>query len=208
MDKNKSTFKLAVTAIMIALGTILSLFYIYRLPFGGSITVFSMLPVLVIGYMYGVKWGLLTGFVYGILQCILGAVGGVFASHNAFTAIMVAVIDYFLAFMAIGLSGIFKNKIKNTVVSFTLGSLVAMLVRLLCHFVSGFIFFGSWAEWYFTQEGFYSWGQTILNTFSGTDLSLIYSLIYNTSYMIPEIIITLVVGAIISGVKPIQKFLK
>ena len=78
-------------------------------------------------------------------------------------------------------------------------------MRYIAHIVSGYIFFGAWAEWFFTQEGFYSIGQTILGAFSGKALSLIYSVFYNGLYMIPEIIITAVVAVPVSRIPLIRR---
>lgn len=208
MTKQSKTFRLTVTAVMIALATVLSMFKLYALPFGGSVTFFSMLPLLIVGYMFGVKWGLFSGFVYGIIQCVLGALTSTpFASQSAINIVFIILLDYIIAFMVIGTSGMFKNKIKNIPVSFAVGSVVAMLLRFAAHFVSGILFFGTWAEWYFTQDGFPAWGRKILDSFGGLKLSVIYSFIYQASYLIPEIIITIVVGIVIVGVNPVQKYL-
>lgn len=208
MTKQSKTFRLTVTAVMIALGTVLSMLKLYALPFGGSVTFFSMLPLLMVGYMFGVKWGAFSGFVYGVLQCVLGALTSTpFASQRAINVVFIILLDYIIAFTVIGMSGMFKKKIKNTTVSFAVGSVIAMLLRFVAHFVSGILFFGSWAEWYFTQEGFPAWGQRILDTFGGLKLSIIYSFIYQASYLVPEIIITVIVGVIVVSVKPIKKYL-
>lgn len=208
MTKKNKTFRLTVTAVMIALGTVLSMITFYKLPFGGSVTVFSMLPLLMVGYMFGVKWGMFSGLVYGILQCVIGSLTSTpFASQKAINVVFIIILDYLVAFTVIGTSGMFKKRIKSVPVSFALGSLVAMLLRFVSHFVSGVLFFGSWAEWYFTQDGFPAWGQRILESFGGLKLSMIYSFIYQASYLVPEIIITIVVGVIIANIKPIKKYL-
>jgi thiamine transporter len=85
-----------------------------------------------------------------------------------------------------------------------LGSIFAITLRYLAHIVSGAIFFGTWAEWFFTQEGFPAWGQAILNSLSGDTLSLVYSIIYNGTYMIPEIIITAVVACFVTRIPQIK----
>lgn len=208
MNKKSKTFRLTVTAVMIALGTVLSMIKLYELPFGGSVTLFSMLPLLMVGYMFGVKWGVFSGFVYGVLQCVIGSLTSTpFASQSAVNVVFIILLDYLVAFAVIGTSGMFKKKIKNTAASFALGSFVAMLLRFVSHFISGVLFFGTWAEWYFTQEGFPAWGQKILDSFGGLKLSMIYSFIYQASYLIPEIVITVIVGVIIANIKPIKKYL-
>ena len=86
-----------------------------------------------------------------------------------------------------------------------LGALTVLTLRYISHIISGYILYGAWAEWFFTQEGFYSWGQTIMNTYTGNALSLVYSIVYNGFYMIPEIIITTVVAVIIGKIPQITK---
>lgn len=91
----------------------------------------------------------------------------------------------------------FKGKLKSSISEVCLGALIALLVRYIMHIISGAIFFGEWAEWFFTQDGFYAIGEKIMNTFSGGALALVYSVFYNGLYMIPEIIITVIVTPII-----------
>ena len=82
---------------------------------------------------------------------------------------------------------------------------MALSLRYIVHIISGAIFFGAWAEWFFTQEGFYSIGAKIMETFSGAELSIAYSVFYNGLYMIPEIIITTIVAAILGKVPKIAE---
>lgn len=197
------TKKLVISALFIAIATILSLIKLFALPFGGSVTLVSMMPIILLAYMFGTKWGLLCGFIYSLLQMLTGmdVVSALFLPGDSqmlvWQAISVCLIDYVLAYTMLGFGGIFKGKFKSEITSVALGTLVAMLLTYLMHIISGFIFYGAWAEWFFTQEGFYSFGKTIMDTFSGAGLSLIYSLIYNGLYMIPEIIITVIVTPIV-----------
>ena len=78
--------------------------------------------------------------------------------------------------------------------------MVATFGRYVMHIVSGYIFYGAWAEWFFTQEGFYAFGAKLMETLSGDALSLAYSVIYNGFYMVPEIIITVILTPIVYGV--------
>lgn len=192
------TRRLTESGMLIALAVILSLLKVYNLPYGGSITLCSMLPIIVIGYRYGSRWGLLSGLVYGVLQMVLGAVEGVFKGTGIGIALCVILFDYLIAFTVLGLGGMFKGKIKNAAAALALGSVVVSLLRLVAHFISGYLFFGSYAEWFFSQEGF-TLGETILSKYSGNLLAAIYSLFYNASYMIPEMIITAVVAAILGA---------
>ena len=92
---------------------------------------------------------------------------------------------------------IFKGKIKSTALCVCAGTVFATCLRYLVHIISGAIFFGSWAEWFFTQEGFYAIGEKIMSTFSGGVLALVYSVFYNGLYMIPEIVITAVLTPVV-----------
>lgn len=190
------TRRLTESGMLIALAVILSLLKLYHLPYGGSITLCSMLPIILIGYRYGSRWGLLSGLVYGVLQMVLGAIDGVFKGTDIGIVLCVILFDYLIAFAVLGLGGIFKGKTKNTAAALAMGSIVVSLLRLVTHFFSGYLFFSSYAEWFFSQEGF-TLGQTILSKYSGNLLAVIYSFFYNASFMIPEMIITAVVAAIL-----------
>ena len=110
-----------------------------------------------------------------------------------------------LAYSLLGLGGVFRNRIKNKTVAIVLGVIVALFARYLCHILSGYIFYGAWAEWFFTQDGFYKIGNFVLDVFDGKILSLVYSIFYNGLFMIPEIIITAIVAAPVSAISYIKK---
>ena len=201
-----NTQRLTVSGIMLALGTVLSLLTIFRLPYGGSITIFSMVPVMLLSYIYGVRWGILCGAVFGALQALLGAtMSSAFAGQKLWGVLLILFFDYIVAFSVLGLAGILKKTSKNAASTFAFGCLLAASLRLAAHFVSGVILFGGWAEWYFTQEGFPSFGAKILESYSGLELSAIYSFIYNASYMIPETALTVFAAVILMKVKPIRR---
>ncbi len=205
---NKKTQRLALSGVMLALATILSFISIYKLPYGGSITLLSMLPILFVGYIYGAGWGVLTGCIYGILQGLLGAVtSAAFAGLDVVSVLLVCAIDYLVAFGVLGLAGVFKSKIKAAPVSFGLGVFLATLLRFAAHFVSGYIVYGSYAEWFFSQSEV-TFGQTILNAYSGKALAAIYSLIYNATYMVPEIILSVVAAVILINIPLIKRICK
>lgn len=206
---------------MLALATTLALVCAYipflNLPFGGGFTVASMLPIVIIAYMYGTKWGLFSAFCYSLIQIILsltqGASGTVmmlfmpnsdgFMGYGA--AIWILLIDYFLAYTVLGFGGVFRNKIKNKTMALLVGVVFAIFLRYICHVVSGYIFYGEWAEWFFTQEGFYEFGGVIVDALDGAWLSLVYSVFYNGLYMIPEMIITAIVAVPVSYIPQIKK---
>lgn len=210
--KKQSTVRLVESALLIAIAAVIELISKalgLELPFGGTITLASMFPIVLIAYKYGTKWGLLSGFTYSLVQMLLGAktVSAMFLPGDdqmvLWQAICICLLDYVLAYTLLGLGGIFKGKFKKPASELALGAFVALLLRYLVHIVSGAIFYGAYAEWFFTQEGFYSIGEKILGTFSGSSLAIAYSIFYNGLYMVPEIILTTVVAAILGSVPQI-----
>lgn len=214
--KKKNLYWLVESAMMLALAVVLewaAKTFIPPMPFGGQVTIVSMLPVILVGWKYGIGKGLVTGFVYSLLQMVIGMKdisAMVMPSSEDYlgsfsNVILMLLLDYVIAFTVLGLGSMYKKSVKNNAISLALGAFTVLLLRYLCHIGSGYILFGAWAEWFFTQEGFYSWGQTIMNTFSGNALSLVYSVIYNGFYMIPEIIITTIVAVVIGKIPQITK---
>ncbi len=194
--KKNITHLLSESGICIALATILSLLTLYRWPYGGSVTVASMLPICLFAYRRGIKAGLACGFVHGMIQLFLGITEGVFKGADLMTTVGMVAMDYLLAFTVLGLAGMFKDRIKNDSVAFMTGSLVATFIRFISHILSGYIFFKSYAEWFFSQEGFTA-GNAVLENVSGEPLYWLYTLVYNASYMIPEILVTSIAALII-----------
>ena len=217
--KKKKLYWLVESAIMIALSAVLefvSKSIIPEMAFGGQITIVSMLPVVLVAWKYGIGKGVATGFIYSLVQMAMG-MGTIskmiFPSSDEYLGSLVNialmfVFDYILAYTVLGLSAMYKKIIKKDYVSLALGSFTVLVFRYICHIISGYILFGAWAEWFFTQDGFYSWGETIMNTFSGNGLAFVYSVIYNGFYMIPEIIITTVVAVVIGRIPQITKTTK
>lgn len=162
---------------MIALGFVLSMLKIIDMPFGGSVTVFSMLPVIVIAYRHGTPWGLLAGFAASLLQMLMGLKNLTYAT-SAGAVIAIIMLDYIVAFAVMGLGGIFKGKIKDQGVSLAAGALVVCILRYICHVISGCTV----------------WAGVSIPTTDG----LLYSFAYNATYMIPETLVT-VVGAYFAG---------
>ena len=213
---NSKTKRLTTTGILVALGVILTMIKIYQLPYGGAITLAGMVPVAIVSYKYGIKWGLFSGFVFSLIQMILGATmsqafAGMYDSEHAmisvFKIILMAFLDYIVAFTAIGSAGMFRNKIKNDTAALALGAGCACFLRFLAHFLSGWILWGSYAEWFFTDVMNNSFGSNILNSYSGQLLAIIYSAVYNGSFMIPELILTVIVCVLLISVKPLRKYI-
>ncbi len=212
------TKKIVNTAMLIAMAVLLSLFQVVKLPFGGSVTLCSALPIVAISYVYGVKWGLFSAFCYSILQMLTGinTVSAFFLPGDSRTpllsALLICIIDYVLAYTVLGFGGAFKGKMKSEVSQFVAGGVFALSLRYVMHVVSGAFFFGAWANWFFSDstglsqiyflQGFCSW---ILKNFKGFSLSVAYSIIYNGCYMLPEIVLTAAVSPVVCKILKKQR---
>lgn len=203
--------KITESAMLLAMAIVLELLakmIIPEQPFGGQITFVSMLPVVLISYRHGMKWGFVSAFAYALLEMAIGMktvsaafLPGYFGDGTMLlNALLMCLLDYVLAFTVLGLGGIFRNKIKNPGISLMCGSLTALSARYLCHILSGYILFSSYAEWYFTQEGFPAWGAQLVEALSPEVLGIVYSVVYNGMYMIPEMLLTAVVSVILARV--------
>lgn len=154
-------------SLMLAMATILNYLRIYHFPQGGSVTLGSMIPMLLISYRYGVAVGMLAGFVFGLINLLQDP----FILHP-----IQVLFDYPLPFMAMGFAGFFPKHL-------ILSAAFAFCGRFFCHFISGVVFFASYAP-----EGM---------------SPIIYSLTANATYMLPEMIITCAILKIL----PVKKFL-
>ncbi len=208
---NQSKTKILVTSsVMIALGiavkVVCDLIPFLNLPFGGTVTICSMLPVVLVSWMYGIKNGLKAAAVYAVLRVMLSynTVAGLFTPTSdsymgLLNAILILTCDYLLAYIVLGFGGMFKNRLGRTS-SLVLGSAVVLFASYIMHTVSGAVFYGAWAEWFFTDTVFASLPVSawIMDTFSGAGLAIVYSAVYNGCYMLPEIIITAIGAAAVS----------
>ncbi|MBQ6839215.1 MAG: energy-coupled thiamine transporter ThiT [Oscillospiraceae bacterium] len=208
------TKKITESAMLLAVAIVLELvskMFIPEMPFGGQITLVSMLPIVLISYRHGVKWGFVSGVAYALLEMAIGAKTVAAAFQPGYfgdgvmllNALIMCVLDYLVAYTVLGLGGCFRNKIENKGVSLMCGSLVALGARYLAHIASGYILFAGWAEWFFTQEGFPAWGAQLVSSLSPQLLGLVYSIVYNGMYMVPEIIITAVVSLLLARIPKI-----
>jgi thiamine transporter len=150
---------LTEAAIAIALAFVLGLIKLFQMPMGGSISL-EMIPLILLALRQGPLVGIVAGAAYGLLDLAIEP----FAVHP-----VQVIFDYPLAFGALGLAGFFHPTVRGAIV----GTVVAVLTRFLCHFVSGVIFFASYAP-----EGW--------NVY-------LYSAAYNAAYLIPSLIVALVV---------------
>ena len=184
-----NTRKLTDTAILLAMGTVLSFFKI-DLPFGGGVTACSMLPLVVVSYRYGWKWGGFAGFVYSVIQLLFGLDNVQYAS-SALMAGGIVVLDYLLAYTVIGFASLFGGKPSNTRKALVLGIVISFVGRFLCHYVTG-----AWI-----------WGEWMPDEFMGMAMTSpwIYSFLYNGWYMLAEIVLT--VAAAMAIYSPLSKYI-
>ena len=146
------TKRLTESAMLIALAVVLELvgrMVIPPMPFGGQLTLCSMLPIVLISYRHGVKWGITAGFGYSLVQMALGAdtvtaafQPGYFGDGTLIlNALIMCLFDYVLAYTLLGLGGCFRNRIRRSGTALMFGSLVALSCRFLAHVVSGYVLF-------------------------------------------------------------------
>ncbi len=171
--ENKTIFtarEISEMAITIALSTVLSFIKIFQMPQGGSITAASMVPLIYLALRNRPKVALTGAIIYGLVQFMIEP----FFVHPA-----QFLLDYPMAFGSLGIATFFKKYPF-------LGTGIGVSLRFICHFLSGFIFFGMYAP-----EG--------INP-------LYYSAIYNGSYLIPELVVTAIFIYILSKKKLIDAF--
>ena len=159
-DKKTDIRALTISAMMVALATVLGMIKVFTMPQGGSVTLFSILPIAVCGYLLGTRRGVMAGFCVGLINLIFGP----YVIHP-----VQLLMDYPIAFGAVGLSGL----VRNTSNGLTKGYILGIIARYICAVLSGVIFFGEYAP-----EGFNAWT---------------WSLWYNITYLAAEGILTVIV---------------
>ena len=166
-----STRTLAENAILIAVATVLSLFAVFKLPNGGSVTIGSMIPIILLSIKYPLRWSLTAAFAYSLIQML----SGFFAPpvENILYYTIMILLDYIIAFCVLCLSGPIYRKISSRMsarFSIITAAIICFILRFISHFLSGIIIWG-----YYASEGQPVW---------------LYSLLYNGSYMICECLIS------------------
>jgi thiamine transporter len=159
VDAFRDVRVLTEAALAIALAFVLGLIKVFQMPMGGSISL-EMIPLILLALRQGPLVGIVAGAAYGLLDLAIEP----FIVHP-----VQVLLDYPLAFGALGLAGFFQPTVRGAI----LGTVVAVLARFICHFISGVVYFASYAP-----EGW--------NVY-------IYSAAYNAAYLIPSLIIAVVV---------------
>ncbi len=161
-----SSKALTYSAICIGIGYALNQITLFRMPQGGSITPFSMLFIVLVGYFFGAKQGILAGMAFGLLDLLINP----YVIHP-----VQMILDYPLAFGALGIGALLRK--GNIILIYLIG----VFGRFVCAVLSGVIFFGSSAP---AAQG-----------------ALLYSIIYNGSYLLVEAILT----CILLSISPVRK---
>ncbi|MFN2340412.1 MAG: energy-coupled thiamine transporter ThiT [Halanaerobium sp.] len=169
MQNKFSTRMLAEIGVAVALAVVLNFLKLWRMPQGGSVSL-EMLPIFVVAFRWGLGAGIFGGLAYGLLQLMFGA----YVIHP-----VQLIMDYPLPYMVLGVAGIFKIRKDEIIQPLKMfwAVVVASILRLIIHILSGAIFFGSYAP-----EGQNVW---------------VYSTVYNATFLIPTTIVTYVVVMIV-----------
>ncbi len=131
-----TTRSLVLGALCLALAFILSYVKLWEMPQGGSVTLLSMLPIFLYAYLFGTVPGLIVSLAYSILQ---------FIQAPYFIAVPQFLLDYTLGFTVLGLTGLFKTKNAKDIIAFPVACAVCGLLRTLCSFISGMIYYAEYA---------------------------------------------------------------
>ena len=169
MNKRFNVKMLSEGGMMLALAILLNSIRIYQAPNGGSVSAGSMIPIL----LYAIKWGIGPGIILGSIYGLLDFIFNPFFYHP-----LQFLLDYIIAYGILGIAGIsYAKEVKNYYFAKSIiGTIIAIGGRLFSHVLSGVIFFAEYA---------------------GTQNPWIYSILYNASYLIPELIISIIVISLI-----------
>ena len=189
--RNKKILILCESAIMLSLAFALSYAKVWEMPLGGSITLASMLPIMLISVKYGTRVGVSTAFVYSLLQAFQAYLSGnVFPyCETEATLTLCILFDYIVPFTLIGAAGVFKNSraIKKQEIGVYVGMVSVVILRFLSHFLTGIVIWGQWAP-----EGMGKY---------------LYSFLYNGSFLSLDFAICLLAAVLILRVKEMRRLL-
>lgn len=176
--KGMGAKQLAFCAMAMALSYVTSFIKVFKLPYGGSVTLLSMLFIVLAANWYGVKTGMLVGFAYGILQ---------FLQEPYFLTVLQVCCDYVLAFAAPGLAGLFRKRKDGLLI----GYIAAVLARGVFHSIGGYLYWMDYMPENFPQS-----------------LRALYPIIYNYSYLLAEGLVTVILLKIPAVAKALERVRK
>ena len=182
MNINKKVQTLAESALCVAVAMVLSLFTLFKMPLGGSVTPFATLPIIIVGLRHGAKWGVASALVFSLAQLLLG-ISNVAAVpvRNVWNMFLCAALDYVAAYTLLGFAGTIARRFGGRAAGICAGVVLTGLGRLACSFFSGIIIWGAYAP-----EG---WGVGV------------YSLAYNAAWCLPDVAITLAACLVLSRIR-------
>lgn len=174
---------LAECGLLIALSAVLSMIKIWNMPWGGSVTLLSMLPIALVSIRHGVKTGLFSAFAYALIQLMFGMLFDGLLGWGLTAGMLLACIllDYILAFTVLGLAGMFRS---NGMAGIIGGTGLCVCLRFICHILSGVYVFASAGK--------------LWDGFETTNVWL-YSAVYNGCYMLPEMLLTILGAVVVYG---------
>ena len=181
MAKSKlKTTDIVYAGVSLASSFVLSFIKIAPVQYGGSITLASFVPLLIYTFYFGFSRGLICGMVYGVLQ---------FLQDPYILTPVTFILDYLLAFASIAVMGFFSKNHKNKTASLVIGTTCVYACRFLIHFASGLVYFNMGAVWASLPA----------------DSAVLYSLIYQAVYLLPDAIICIIAVLILSRANVIDK---
>lgn len=191
MKNKKSITALAECSVLVAMSVVLSLIKVWQMPLGGGVTLVSMLPVCLISFRHGLKWGFLSAFADSVFQLIFGITMSGLLGWGLKANMLIGCImfDYIIAYTVLGIAGIFR---KNGTAGIIAGLFIAILLRFASHFLSGYIIFTNLEQWELFGSAF-------------ENAPALYSLCYNGMYLLPEFILTAVVVFILIRIPNARK---
>lgn len=172
------------SAIMVAFAVVLGLLKLVEMPYGGSVTFASMLPIAIVAYRHGARFGFAAGLCHGVIETLLG-LHTVSYVTGWVSVLAVVFLDYVIAFAMMGVVGLFRGRFHDRTTELLTGCLVGAVLRYLCHVISGATV---WA------------GLSIPTT-----AVMVGSLAYNATYMLPETLVLLLVALYLSEVLDLDR---
>ena len=172
-----STRKMLESAILVGIALVLNEVAKFNSTwiYGGSVTLGSIIPLVMISWRWGTRQGLFSALVFSLLQMFLGF-KNVMYGQTALQMIFIALLDYVVAFTVIGFAAVFRPVFKNNLLALGTGVVLVCALRFLCHFISGWLI---WDALWPNDKGL-----------SGAA----YSLLYNGGYMLPETLIAVAIA--------------
>jgi thiamine transporter len=178
MEKNKIRI-LSECAMLVALAVVMGYIPVFTMLVGGSVTIGAMAPLVIASLRHGAKWGVMSGFAYGTIRALVRGMRNIMIPNSIAGMVGVALLDYIVAYAVIGIVCVFAWKLSNRLAGAIVAAIAAGVLRYICHTLSGVII---WTAIWPPPEG---------------ASRLVESAVYNSTYMIPETIVTVIVTGVV-----------